>query len=110
MLKRCVWKYDDADYIAFNRAIAAYPWHVLQLAENVDIACSEFYRIFNTMLEQYVPHHSVTVHPKDKPWFTPELRRLIRKRNILRRVVLKSGRDHDTTKYKQLTLIMARAD
>ena len=38
--------------------------------------------ILNLLAEHCIPNYSVTIRPRDKPWFTSELRYLIQKGNL----------------------------
>ena len=47
---------------------------------------------------EFIPHREVTVHPKEKPWINTELKRMIRRRNLLWSRFSRSGSaDHYAT-------------
>jgi hypothetical protein len=50
---------------------------------------------------QCIPTKTITVRDYDKPWFNNEIRKEIRLRDLLRKNVLKFGRESDTLKYKK---------
>ena len=68
---------------------------------NIHDMSSEFMSIFEKICEACVPHYEATIRPRNKPYITTEIQKLIRHRDRL----LKAYRMNNTTiskvKYSQ---------
>ena len=51
--------------------------------DDIDDKLSYWYDLFALIMADYIPHNNVTVHVKEKLWVDCELKRLIRRRNVL---------------------------
>ena len=51
--------------------------------DDIDDKLSYWYDLFALIMADYIPHNTVTVHVKEKPWVNCALKRLIRRRNVL---------------------------
>ena len=51
--------------------------------DDIDDKVSYWYDLFALIMADYIPHNTVTVHVKEKPWVNCELKKLIRRRNVL---------------------------
>ena len=51
--------------------------------DDIDDKLSYWYDLFALIMADYISHNTVTVHAKEKPWVNCELKRLIRRRNVL---------------------------
>ena len=51
--------------------------------DDIDNLYAEWFKCFYQVLLKHVPHRTVTIRPRDKPWVNSEIRRAIRKRNRL---------------------------
>ena len=54
---------------------------------------------YMSLVRECIPEKTVTIRPKDKPWFDSTLRKTIRKRDCLRNIALKYKRESDWAKY-----------
>ena len=79
-----IWLYDEADWVGLNAAL-----EMSNLFENVhsftDInhILHHWMDNFRKLLETYIPHKTITVHPKDKPWINSHIKQCIRNRDRL---------------------------
>ena len=57
---------------------------------------------YMSLVRECIPEKTVTIRPKDKPWFDSTLRKTIRKRDRLRNIALKYKRESDLSKYRKI--------
>ena len=102
--KRKIWQYKDADTDKLNYLIETFDWkHLLENTNSVEIASDKFSTEYLKLVRECIPEKTITIRPKDKPWFDSVLRKFIRKRNRLRRKALRSKRHNDWhIKYKHI--------
>lgn len=100
--KRNVWRYKDADFDKLNKLINDCDWrNIISNAENVNIATEHFTSQYLKLVRECIPEKSVTIRPKDKPWFDSTLRKTIRIRNRLRNKALKTKNESDWINYRK---------
>ena len=100
--KREVWLYDKTNIEKFNKLLDEIDWNsLLSDQQDVDEMCTTFTSTFLQVARQCIPTKDIIVRENDKPWFTSELRREIRKRDRLRKSAIKSKKDVDILKYKR---------
>ena len=79
---RTIWNYSKADISGLKRHLAQADWDACFSSEDVNcIACSWTETLLNGA-RMFIPNRTITVRPKDKPWYTNELRTI--KRKVLR--------------------------
>lgn len=61
---------------------------------------AEFMDIFLLNCEECIPHYEVTIRPKDKPYITTEIRRLIRQRDRLHFIHKRNPTNANLTSYR----------
>ena len=84
--KREIWLYDKTDKEKFLDELDAVDWNaLLSDLEDVDEICEKFTETFLKIARECIPTKYVTVRNNDRPWFTNELRREIRKRDRIRK-------------------------
>ncbi|XP_063966680.1 uncharacterized protein LOC135156863 [Lytechinus pictus] len=81
--KRILRPIRDSDARCFGRWISDQSWSNVHDAPDTQAKCDEFYSILQQGLETFFPLKTVRVHPRDKPWITPEVKSLINKRQRL---------------------------
>ena len=88
--KREVWLYDKTDVTSFRDKLNHTDWNaLLNSLDDVDEMRDIFTSAFLQIARDCIPTKLVTVRNYDKPWFTSELRKEIRKRDRLRKIALK---------------------
>ena len=98
---RKIWQYKHADTEKLNLLIMNTDWSsVICDAEDIDSATLNFSSKLLTLIRECIPEKTVTIRPKDKPWFDSLLRRTIRKRDRLRNWALKYNRETDWIKFR----------
>lgn len=89
--------------IKLNTIVESTDWESINNnAESTDSATKLFTSKYLELIRKCVPEKSVTIRPKDKPWFDSELRKTIRKKNRLRLNTLKSNNSFDCDKFKRI--------
>lgn len=74
--KRKVWLYKNADFDKLNFLLTHTDWETLIIgADDVDQAADNFSETFLSHIRNSVPEKTVTIRPKDKPWFDSALRK-----------------------------------
>ena len=71
-------------------------------ASDIDHAENNFTTTFLNLIKQCIPEKTVTIRPKDKPWFDSALRNKIRLRNRARNKAFKTQNTSDMKKFKKL--------
>ena len=64
----------------FGRWITAHPWNEVLNANNTQDKSDAFYSTMTSAIETHFPTKVVKLHSSDKPWITPEIKDLIKKR------------------------------
>ena len=76
--------------------------NIINGAETVDIATENFTSKFLSCVRQCIPEKTVTIRPRDKPWYDSLIRKRIRLRDRLRNKALKTQKDSDWAAYRKL--------
>jgi len=77
-----VWDYNNGDFLGLNNALHVTPSEfIIMNSPSVNSALSNITNVINQTLQAYIPTKIVYPSNKTKPWFTRELRLLIRKRS-----------------------------
>ena len=80
--KRSVWDYKRANFDDLNNTLNNAPWDTgLAVFDSINDSVSYWSDLFLDTCKQFIPFREVTIRPKDKPWITCEIKRLIKKRN-----------------------------
>ena len=66
----------------FGRWITSHSWQEVLSATSTQDKADAFYSAINSAIETHFPTKVVKIHSNDKPWITPEIKTLIRKRQI----------------------------
>ena len=79
--QRLMWDFKNADFDKFRTQLSNGDLTVLIEVNDVNEACQKFTEKLLSTAKGCIPNKVVTVRPSDKPWFSNELRRLLRKKN-----------------------------
>ena len=79
--ERLMWDFKNADFDNFRNQISNIDFNAIVDIEDVNEAAIQFTEEILRVSKACIPNKVVTVRPDDKPWFTNELRRLLRKKN-----------------------------
>lgn len=100
---RKVWDYKNADITRLNTIIENTDWDsIISNAFSTEKATELFTDKYLELVRECIPEKSVTIRPKDKPWFDSDLRITLRKKNRLRHKALKSNSPLDWNKFKHI--------
>ena len=94
---RKVWLYDRAQVELLQRSIAEFPWHD-KLNSNLDPnwQVTTFNSILLNILSNYIPNKVVKIDPKDPPWITHDLKKMIKRQQRMYKNFKRHGyRDED---------------
>ena len=91
LYSRRIWHYNRINNDAMTRAVTDFPWinHLSNLDPSHQV---EFFN--NTILNiasNFIPNNYVKIQPKDPPWVTNNLRRMIKEQNKQYEKFLKNG-------------------
>ena len=97
--KRTVWDLKNANMVALNDALLNAPWDVgFDIFNDIDDFVMYWSNLLMQVASDSIPNRVVTVHPKEKPWVNADLKKMIRRRNLLWRRYKRSGSaDHYAT-------------
>ena len=59
--------------------VTNYKWEDVLENEDIDSKVERFHNFIRKTLDKHLPEKSVTISSLDKPWMTPEMKRLLRK-------------------------------
>ena len=83
---RHIWQYNLADFKVFQTKLENTDWDVCFNYDNVDAVCDAWSQTFLNIARESIPNKVVTIRPRDKIFYTTELRRMRRKKNKLHRL------------------------
>ena len=83
--QRHIWDYKATDVANFRDQLFNADWESCFQHENIDSKCEAWTSTFLNIARNCIPNKIITVRPGDKTFFTPELRRLRRKKNRVHR-------------------------
>ena len=91
-LKRKIWLYDQGDYPKLRDKISSMPWDLIfENQIGIDNIVQTVTNILLEMAAKTIPNRIITVRNGDLPWITTELRKLMRKRDRLRKKAKKKN-------------------
>ena len=79
---RHVWQYHLTDVTEFKNNLRHADWDIC-FTDDIDETCTKWTSTFFNIARMCIPNKVVTIRPCDKIFFTPELRRMRRKKNRL---------------------------
>ncbi len=83
-IRRLVWNYNRADFLALNREFLAAPWDIaFTLYDNVNDILDHYYDLIQAGMNAHIPQKFLNKRKKDKPWMTGHIRHLMLLRNRL---------------------------
>ena len=88
---RHIWLYNKADFNGFNLAIQRYDWDTCFQGDHVDEVLKKWTASFLSLAHEFIPNKTVTIRPKDVPWFTSELRNLKKQKDRLHKIAKRSN-------------------
>jgi hypothetical protein len=100
--ERLMWNYKKADTIGLKDYLREADWNSCFLSDDVNIVAQHWSEILLNGARQFIPNRMVLVRPRDKPWYSNELRNL--KRKVLRMFnrAKSTGREDIWDNYKQM--------
>ena len=102
-LKRKIWLYDQGDYSTLRDKISSMPWDLIfQNQIGIDNIVKTFTSILLEIAAETIPNRIITVRNGDLPWISTELRKLMRKRDRLRKKAKQKNSDYYWSKFKSI--------
>ena len=82
--KRRIWQYNNADIVLIQRSMSEFDWENLLLPiANPNVQVSLFENTFLNIMSNFIPNCISKINPKDPPWITTDLKRMINRQNRL---------------------------
>ena len=78
-----MWNLTNIDVTKMCEAFSILNREELFTDENVNVVYDKWFQSFHQVLENHVPHRTVVIRPRDKPWMNSLIRKSIRKRDRL---------------------------
>ena len=102
-------KLDDKSINGIKTDLTEHDWSKLS-AETANEAFSTFHGVLSNLLDEHAPEktHVVKYKRPFDPWFTPGLRKCVKKQKQLYRISLKTKNDTDIAKYKNYQHCLSR--
>ena len=98
---RRVWFYKRANFAQIEEFLRLYDWDCLKEG-SVNDSCDIFTSKFLEFVNMSIPHKDVTIRPNDKPSYDSEIRKFSRKRDRQKKKAVRTSRQSDWAKYKDL--------
>ena len=99
---RLVWLYKDGDYEGYRTSLSSANWEECFESDDMDNACKMWTeKVLNTA-RTFIPNRLVLIRPRDKPWYTNELRSMKRK---VHRIYNKAKRTDTVANWERYKLI-----
>ena len=76
--QRHIWQYNLADFDLFRQQLGSVDWNIC-LEGDIDESCLRWTTTFLNIARQCIPNKVVTIRPNDQLFFTPELKKEIKK-------------------------------
>ena len=80
VIKKTSRKTTTSNLVSFGKYVKSLDWSHLYRIPSCQDKCDLFYNLFLLGLDTFLPKKSVKVHCRDKPWITPDLKKLISER------------------------------
>ena len=102
-MKRKIWLYNQGNYDLYRQKLSEVNWEdLLNEDDSVNIIAD---KIADKMLEigsLTIPNRIITVRQNELPWITNDIRRLMRKRDRIRRKLKSNNTAYNISKYKKI--------
>lgn len=80
--KREVWDFKSANFELTNQSLFEAPWDTnFQIYDDINDMVDYWSQLFLYTCKEFIPCRQVLVRPRDKPWMTVEIRKLLRLRD-----------------------------
>ena len=81
---REIWDFSNAIFSELNEELSQAPFDIsYTLFDDIDDVAHYWFTLLKSVISDFIPHKTVKIRSKDKPWVTSELRYLMRKRSRL---------------------------
>lgn len=71
----------DSSVREFGQWLTHYPWTEVLTVTDIEVKWEIYTSTITQAYHHFFPEKTMTVHPKDMPWITPRIKRLIQQRN-----------------------------
>jgi hypothetical protein len=88
---RHIWLYNKANFNGLNLAIRRYDWDTCFQCETIDEVLLRWTMAFLSLAREFIPNKTVTIRPKDVPWFSNEHRQLKKDKDRLHKIAKRSN-------------------
>ncbi len=100
---RETWNYNAANFDGFRIDLDRALWHsAYHMYDDLDDIVGYWSELFLNTAKQHVPYIIVRHRPRDKPWMTTEIRKLLRLRDRAWKRFKRTKTDHHETIFKQI--------
>ena len=70
-----------ADFASLTQTLLNAPWGLIEIYDDINDAVDYVEELLLKTAHDYIPHKTVLIRPRDKPWFTNAVRKAFRKRD-----------------------------
>ena len=100
--KRVITKTNHVDWDKVNSELEATDWSDVFAQPNINDMITTWQAKYLSVIHEHVQVKEITVRPADPAWFTPELRKLIRKKNRAHKLAKRHNTEHKWQKFRKL--------
>ena len=99
--KRWVWNFNRGNFDYFRMLIFNAPWRSCYDGANVNSTVVNWMNMLLLIAKTCIPHYQTTIRPDDKLFMNSDIRKLMRKRDRLRRIYLQTNDENIRNEYKR---------
>ena len=101
VFKRTVWNYKKCNIDGLVEALSSAPWDAgFNVFSDIDDIATYWSSLLMQTAAEFIPNTTVTVRAREKPWVNGDLKRLIRRRNVLWRRYRRARSDAHLNTFK----------
>ena len=78
---RKIWKYSHANTRLIRRTVSEFPWHDHLKTHDPNWQVNFFNETILNIMSNFIPNNFIKILPKEPPWITTDIKRLIKKQN-----------------------------
>ena len=91
--KRTLFNYSKLNVEKLNAAISNFDWHSVVSLESIDDAAEKLSEQLMCIAKNCMPVKVVTIREQDAPWITLEIKKLIKKKNLIHKLAKRLNRE-----------------
>jgi hypothetical protein len=100
--KRDIWIYNQGDFDEYRRLLSLTDWESIFSIDDIDKITTDISNTILSAAEATIPNKLVTIRKQDPVWLTNEIRKLIRKKNIIHNKAKRLNKPADWNTFRKI--------